>query len=411
MSKRQDDLDLLLSLQDRVLETPPGSPSHSPGYLSNDELRSQRGPADMSVFREAVEDCLDYQPKPVQKTGKLNRPNASTDPEVEKFSGLRIRKQLVTPLELSDHFSDIRFVRLSAIKNSLRGDTLTGCWATAGVLTEKGIPRTSSNGKSYCIWKLGCLDEDTISVFLFGDAYETFFKEQAGVVFALFNCAVRKDALGGGFSLSVYSANQMLKMGTSVDYGVCKGKRKDGMACTVVLNKRRGIYCKFHKSKESQKYSSMRTELNGGNLRTAFRSPSNSEGIYLVDPLSNKTNSGKTKQPLKLLSVEGLKKALSNGSKVTTNTHSQGLRFLAAVTGKTDPKDVLKESKLQSKQTSSVEKRKPFSTSTDPSAVIRNQQLDAKRMKTEKENSLTGKTKPATVKMMELHYISSDEGF
>lgn len=61
------------------------------GYLSNDELRSQRGPADMSVFREAVEDCLDYQPKPVQKTGKLNRPNASTDPEVEKFSGLRIR--------------------------------------------------------------------------------------------------------------------------------------------------------------------------------------------------------------------------------------------------------------------------------------------------------------------------------
>ncbi|XP_048447667.1 uncharacterized protein LOC125480681 [Pyrus x bretschneideri] len=81
-----------------------------------------------------------------------------------------------------------------------------------------------------------------------------------------------------------------------------------------------------------QKYSSMRTELNGGNLRTAFRSPSNSEGIYLVDPLSNISNSGKTKQPLKLLSVEGLKKALSDGSKVTTNTHSQGLRFLAAVT-------------------------------------------------------------------------------
>lgn len=42
---------------------------------------------------------------------------------------------------------------------------------------------------------------------------------------------------GGGFSLSVYSANQMLKMGTSVDYGVCKGQRKDGMACTVVINK------------------------------------------------------------------------------------------------------------------------------------------------------------------------------
>lgn len=42
---------------------------------------------------------------------------------------------------------------------------------------------------------------------------------------------------GSGFSLSVYSPNQVLKMGTSVDYGVCKGKRKDGMACTAIINK------------------------------------------------------------------------------------------------------------------------------------------------------------------------------
>lgn len=42
---------------------------------------------------------------------------------------------------------------------------------------------------------------------------------------------------GSGFSLSVFSHNQILKMGISVDYGVCKGKRKDGMACTAVINK------------------------------------------------------------------------------------------------------------------------------------------------------------------------------
>lgn len=146
------------------------------------------------------------------------------------------------------------------------GDTLSGCWATVGVVTEKGVPRTSSTGKSYCIWKIGCLDENTISVFLFGDAYQRNCKERAGTVFALFNCSVRKDAAvstfhalmlfvflvnchkikhyyfyllvqGSGFSLSAYSPNQVLKMGTSIDYGVCKGKRKDGMACTAVINK------------------------------------------------------------------------------------------------------------------------------------------------------------------------------
>lgn len=39
-----------------------------------------------------------------------------------------------------------------------------------------------------------------------------------------------------GFSLSVYQPNQLLLMGTSDDYGVCKGK-KDGIACTTVINR------------------------------------------------------------------------------------------------------------------------------------------------------------------------------
>ena len=62
------------------------------------------------------------------------------------------------------------------------------------MLTEKGTKRTSSTGKSYAIYKFGCLDEDIVFVFLFGDAYERNCNEPAGMVFALFNCSVRKDA-------------------------------------------------------------------------------------------------------------------------------------------------------------------------------------------------------------------------
>ena len=46
------------------------------------------------------------------------------------------------------------------------------------------------------------------------------------------------------------------------------------------------------------------------NIRTAFRDPLRLEGIYMVDPLADKTNLKKPMQPVKLLSVEGLKKAL-----------------------------------------------------------------------------------------------------
>lgn len=51
----------------------------------------RRGPADMSVFRDAVQDCLDYDHKSVQKTSKLKQISASNDSEIEKHSGLRIR--------------------------------------------------------------------------------------------------------------------------------------------------------------------------------------------------------------------------------------------------------------------------------------------------------------------------------
>lgn len=73
------------------------------------------------------------------------------------------------------------------------GDTLSGCWATVGVLTEKGEQRMSSAGKPYCIWKVGSLDEDTVSVFLFGTAYQKYSKDEVGSVFAFLSCGARKD--------------------------------------------------------------------------------------------------------------------------------------------------------------------------------------------------------------------------
>ncbi|GAU33635.1 hypothetical protein TSUD_310430, partial [Trifolium subterraneum] len=407
-----DDLDLLLSLQDdTVLETPPASPSPLDDDVSF--THKQREKPDMSVFRDAVQDCLLHQPSnpnPKPNPKSITKPPFNHD-DIDKFSGLRIRNQCLTPAEFRECVQDIRFVRLPVIKNLVNGDTFSGSWVTVGVLTEKGAQKTSSNGKSYCIWKIGCLDENTVSLFLFGDAYQRNCHEPAGTVFALFNSSVRKDAKGNGFSLSIYSPNQIMKMGTSVDYGVCKGKRADGMTCTLVINKRQGTYCKYHKSKSSEKYSTGRTELKGGNLRTSFR-PKNylkSEGIYLVDPLADKTNLKKSK-PLKLLSVDGLRKALSNAGKVTTTSHSQGIRFLSEVTVKADQKMMKNEPKTRNEQSRCAEKRKSSSVNKGQSSLIRNQQLDVKRVKTEGQG-LVDKTTKSMGKMIELDLVSSDEDF
>ncbi|KAK4746621.1 hypothetical protein SAY87_025658 [Trapa incisa] len=334
----REDLDILLSLQDRVPETPPASPSHSnplsPGnsYLSDDGAprRNQRK-VDMSVFKTAVEDYLDYDPISVKKENKLAHNNINSDPVVEKFSGLRIRKQLLTPEELSGQFSDIRFVRLSVIKNLLQGDSLSGCWATVGVLIEKGIPRTSSNGKSYSIWKVGSLDDDSLSLFLFGDAYQKNMNEKTGTVFALFNCNIRKDNMGG-FSLSISSTSQLSKMGTSVDYGVCKGKKRDGTICSMSINKHRGIYCRYHKSKFSEKYSAIpRAQLQGGKFQSAFRDHGKSEGIYVVNPSADRSKTSKVRKPLKVFTVEALNRALRFDRLPTPSTSQSYIHLIKAL--------------------------------------------------------------------------------
>lgn len=45
----------------------------------------------MSVFRDAVQDCLDYDTEIAKKAVKSKHTKGSSDPEAEKFSGLRIR--------------------------------------------------------------------------------------------------------------------------------------------------------------------------------------------------------------------------------------------------------------------------------------------------------------------------------
>ena len=157
---------------------------------------------------------------------------------------------------ISSFFSQYHLSLFIRCRNSLAGDTISGHWATVGVLIEKGTSKLTSSGKNFCVWKMGSLSETVLSVFLFGDAFKSNSEEPAGTVFAFFNSSVRKDVSdliplkpnrkkfnffnalqGSGISLSIFSAGQVLKLGISVDFGICCGKRKDGMPCTMFINK------------------------------------------------------------------------------------------------------------------------------------------------------------------------------
>ncbi|KAF8742590.1 hypothetical protein HU200_013594 [Digitaria exilis] len=283
MASAADDLDLLLSLGEAVPETPPSSRAPPRWPESNSAFtppRAARPGGERHVrVRDAVKDYLEAAPE--------STPPAPRAPQ-EAQRLRNPRGQLLRPPHQAPDASPSRSATASPTSDSWHhrdeelcgSDRFSGCWATAGVLLDKGV------------------------------------------------------AGGKGFSVSVASVGQMLKMGVAADFGLCKGKRKDGVACTMAVNKTKGSYCKFHSSKTSQKYTTGRVELKGGNFQ--FASKLRSEGIYMVNRSSEGPNPRKPFQPVKVMSIDGLKKALSNADRVTTKNQSQGIRFLSHVTANTD---------------------------------------------------------------------------
>ncbi|MCO5594789.1 hypothetical protein L7F22_048823 [Adiantum nelumboides] len=326
-----DELELLLAFQG-VPDTPPSSPSRldsdsratTPpavrsalaevfGYGSdNDDLNRK---ASMEVFREVVK----LPPKTAPPCHSHHNYSKSLPNSHPHFC----------PRDSANHI-DIEAHSRLRISIAAMGENIKGSWATIGVLAGKGTPKVSSTGQNFSIWKIASLDSTTVPIFLFGEAFSHHYKEPAGCIFAVFNAKVRRDDKRKELSISISASDQLVKLGTSVDYSVCKGKRKDGVACTAVVNRQHGEYCQYHSSAMRQKYKSQRAELNGGNLSTGLSSLQKGR-MSQNTPLSEESLPTKPQKPVRIMSVKGLRNVLSNADKVTTKFQSQGIRFLACL--------------------------------------------------------------------------------
>ena len=49
-------------------------------------------------------------------------------------------------------------------------------WVTIGVLARKTISKAATNGSTFMVWALSDLERTELSMFLFGDAYNTHWK-------------------------------------------------------------------------------------------------------------------------------------------------------------------------------------------------------------------------------------------
>ena len=205
---------------------------------------------------------------PAQKRARTAAPASSTAArlEVEPISGLRVdlnpRTRRLGRADVEALAASFTVRRLPDVPALMRAGPTKAptAWLTIGCLVERGPAKPTQRGDSFCVWKMSDLatggSATTISVFLFGEAFKESWKEMAGSVFALLTPRIvpPKDKGGSGGSggssgdaaLSVEKAQQLQRIGQALDFGLCKGERRDGKPCGMWVNRSECDHCEYH---------------------------------------------------------------------------------------------------------------------------------------------------------------------
>ncbi|XP_038066848.1 protein MCM10 homolog [Patiria miniata] len=263
---------------------------------------------------------------PTTTAGKKEKPEHV---ETNKHSHIRILNPLVSSSKLESMMEGRKMLRLSVLQKYLDTGPISGDWVTMGVIVSKLPPKTSSKGKAFSIWKLSDLSicDQPVTLFLFGKSHDDHWKTVQGSVVGLLNASVmppKDNAQDDGVSLSIDHPDKLLLLGTSKDFGHCRGRRKDGKACSMVVNMAVSEFCQYHVQSEYKKHSAKRSDLQssyGGVHPKAFKKKLGTNIIYggqTYNPVSAsvvgsgstsgaKSKKKETKVALQSLGVKGAK--------------------------------------------------------------------------------------------------------
>ncbi|KAK7895965.1 hypothetical protein WMY93_021290 [Mugilogobius chulae] len=192
-------------------------------------------------------------------------PALPKDVAMEKYSGLRLRRPLVSSSDMDRKMADRRLIRLSQVPERLVREKLEESdWVTFAVVVSKATPQSSNSGKTFSIWKLNDLHnlDVFVSLLLFGEVHKEHWKTEPGTVIGLLNPNPMKQKDGyDGVSLTVDHPQKVLLMGEAQDFGTCKGVKKNGEPCSQIVNLYECQFCQYHIKAQYKKMSSKRAEL------------------------------------------------------------------------------------------------------------------------------------------------------
>jgi len=301
------------------------------------------------------------------KNSDNNNALVAKDVYSDPFFGIRIVNPLISSNELRERMKGKIAITVSKVKSHIISDNVHNDWVIAGILINRSSTKTSQKGTSYCIWKISDLSDDlkTVSIFLFSNAYKQLWKTITGNVIGILNPNVleSKDNIDQA-TLSIDNPQKLMILGKSKDMGKCKSIKKNGDACTAIVNTSRCEYCIYHVKQEYKKCA-RRADLQSSstgqgfskdalkrmNKQTTMRRPYN--GLPTFQPIlavRNEKLYEKDRARLELLSKAALNKdvrKVKNDIKSEISNTDVKKRVSVELTNKQSKKDLERLNKLR----------------------------------------------------------------
>ncbi|KAH7463904.1 Protein MCM10-like protein [Phytophthora ramorum] len=239
-------------------------------------------------------------PKQISTATEREKRAKANDEELEAFSRLRIADRTISSTALRQEMEGRKFIQLQQMDRVPR-DTFTNGevdWVTIGVVTRKTLSKPAANGSTFMVWGLSDLEGTELGVFLFGDAYESHWRELTGSIVAVLNAALLPATEKNKFAFKATQQAEIVKLGMAMDFGICKGTTSGEARCRLAVNKAKSQYCLHHIAANFMQAGRGRQQLNNstGSLRKALfaglTKPKNiSAGVYTSAP-PKASNSG-----------------------------------------------------------------------------------------------------------------------
>nr|XP_033338094.1 protein MCM10 homolog [Megalopta genalis] len=201
--------------------------------------------------------------KTIDNNNTINNNFTSKEVYSDPCFGLRIITPIISSTELKSRMDGKIPVTVSKITSHINSGKKDNDWVIAGVLVNKSPPKTSQKGSTYSIWKISDLSENinTVCIFMFGNAYKSFWKTTVGTVIGILNPSILESKGNTDLAtLSINNAQKIMILGKSKDLGKCKSVKKNGEPCNAIVNTSRCEFCVCHIQQEYKKCS-RRAEL------------------------------------------------------------------------------------------------------------------------------------------------------